>query len=336
MKVPATIIWQDQCLKLLDQRVLPREVRYLTIETLEQAVEAIRTLAVRGAPAIGVAAGYALVVSLKNVAAEAFETTVMANARHLKAARPTAVNLAYAVDRVAKAGVTQCNYDALVAEAESIHAEDIEICQAIGEAGKPLIQPGVRVLTHCNAGALAVSGLGTATAPLYLSHEAGVEFKVFADETRPLLQGARLTAWELSQAGIDVTLLCDNAAASLMARGGIDLVLVGTDRVAANGDVANKIGTLGLAVMCDYFDIPFYVACPSSTYDAATPSGDLIEIERRSDTEVVGPNTADVQAYNPAFDVTPARLVTGLITDRGLITTLDEATLIRVFDTSYV
>jgi methylthioribose-1-phosphate isomerase len=174
------------------------------------------------------------------------------------------------------------------------------------------------ILTHCNAGALAVSELGTATAPLYLAHAAGVPFRVFADETRPLLQGARLTAWELVQAGIDVTLICDNMAASFMAQGAIDLVLVGTDRVTRNGDVVNKIGTLNLAVLCRHFGVPFYVACPSSTYDPATPSGSDVPIEERDPAEVLGTAAARVPARNPAFDVTPAELVTGIITERGI------------------
>ena len=187
------------------------------------------------------------------------------------------------------------------------------------------------MLTHCNAGALAVSELGTATAPLYLSHAAGIPFSVFADETRPLLQGARLTAWELAEAGIDVTVLCDNAAASLFAANAIDLVLVGTDRVTANGDVVNKIGTLNLAVLCQHYGVPFYVACPSSTFDPHTARGDEVIIEQRDAQEVLGPGTADVPAYNPAFDVTPARLVTALITDRGLINSPGSTDLVRHF-----
>jgi methylthioribose-1-phosphate isomerase len=201
----------------------------------------------------------------------------------------------------------------------AIHEEDRAICRAIGAAGRHLINPGVRVLTHCNAGALAVSELGTATAPMYLSHQAGIAFKVYADETRPLLQGARLTAWELEAAGIDVTLICDNAAASLMAGGEIDMVLVGTDRVTRNGDVVNKIGTLNLAVLCKHFQIPFYVACPSSSFDAATATGAEVTIEHRAAQEVLGEHAARVKAHNPAFDVTPAELVTALITDRGLL-----------------
>jgi len=329
--VPPSVIWEDGALRLLDQRVLPVETAYLDINTLAQAIEAIRTLAVRGAPAIGIAAGYALARSMQAVPETAFLQTLEENAAALKAARPTAVNLAWAVDRLLGRGRQTPTYSALAEEAVAIHAEDRRICRAIGEAGRHLITPGARVLTHCNAGALAVSELGTATAPLYLSHAAGVPFSVYADETRPLLQGARLTAWELSAAGIDVTVLCDNAAASLFAAGAIDLVLVGTDRVTANGDVVNKIGTLNLAILCQHYDVPFYVACPSSTFDPHTATGEAVIIEQRDAAEVLGPATAQVPAYNPAFDVTPANLVTGLITDRGLIESPAEADLSGIF-----
>jgi methylthioribose-1-phosphate isomerase len=229
------------------------------------------------------------------------------------------VNLAWAVDRVAAAGRRQRCFEALGREAEAIHAEDAAICRAIGESGRELIVPGARVLTYCNAGALAVSTLGTATAPMYLRHAEGVPFEVFACETRPLLQGARLTAWELDRAGIRVTLICDNMAASLMAAGEIDLVLVGTDRVTRNGDVINKIGTLNLAVLADHFGVPFYVACPSSTFDPDTACGADVEIEQRDPEEVLAGRAARVPARNPAFDVTPAALVTGLVTDCGLL-----------------
>jgi methylthioribose-1-phosphate isomerase len=314
--VPAAIRWDGERLLLLDQRCLPATETYLDIRTLDEAMDAIRTLAVRGAPAIGIAAAYALALSMRNVARSDFDEHLEKNAARIRAARPTAVNLAWAVDRLVRRA-EDC--EGLIAEAEAIHAEDRAICRAIGEAGVKLIEPGTRILTHCNAGALAVSELGTATAPMYLAHAAGVPFSVYADETRPLLQGARLTAWELDRAGIDVTVLCDNAAASLMAEGSVDFVLLGTDRVTANGDVVNKVGTLGLAVLCRHFGIPFYVACPSSTFDGATPSGADVTIERRDPAEVMGPGTARVGAYNPAFDVTPAALVSALVTDRGFI-----------------
>ncbi|MGE0625917.1 MAG: S-methyl-5-thioribose-1-phosphate isomerase [Pseudomonadales bacterium] len=317
--VPAAVRWTEGTLELLDQRLLPDTVRYLTIRTLTDAIDAIRTLAVRGAPAIGIAAAYSLAVVMRDVPPERFADALARNAAALRSARPTAVNLAWAVDRLVTAGRQSPGYAGLVREAQCIHEEDRRICRAIGTAGRPLVTPGCRVLTHCNAGALAVSELGTATAPLYLAHADGVPFRVYADETRPLLQGSRLTAWELSRAGIDVTVLCDGAAASLMAAGEVDMVLVGTDRVTANGDVVNKIGTLGLAVLCSHYGVPFYVACPSSTFDPATPSGGDVVIEQRSADEVLGPGTARVGAYNPAFDVTPAALVTALVTDRGLI-----------------
>lgn len=317
--VPPAVRWQDGRLELLDQRRLPDTVCYLGIETLEDAVTAIRTLTVRGAPAIGIAAAYALAVCMRDVPPDRFDAVLAQQAGALKAARPTAVNLAWAVDRLVNTAGSSRDPQHLVREAERIHEEDRRICRAIGAAGRGLITPGCRVLTHCNAGALAVSELGTATAPLYLAHADGVPFRVYADETRPLLQGSRLTAWELAEAGIDVTVLCDNAAASLMAAGGVDMVLVGTDRVTANGDVVNKIGTLNLAVLCRHYEIPFYVACPSSTFDAATATGADVTIEQRSPDEVLGPGTARVAAYNPAFDVTPAALVSALITDRGLI-----------------
>jgi len=325
--VPTAVRWQAGSLELLDQRLLPDTVRYLTIGSLDEAIDAIRTLAVRGAPAIGIAAAYALAVSMRGVSPDRFAETLHRHAAALRSARPTAVNLGWAVDRLVAAGGESAGYPALVREAERIHEEDRRICRAIGEAGRPLITPGCRVLTHCNAGALAVSELGTATAPMYLAHADGVPFQVYADETRPLLQGARLTAWELSRAGIDVTVLCDDAAASLMAARRVDLVLVGTDRVTANGDVVNKIGTLGLAVLCHHYGIPFYVACPSSTFDPATPSGVDVTIEQRGPDEVLGPGTARVAAYNPAFDVTPATLVTALVTDHGLIPRPAEANL---------
>lgn len=320
--VPAAIIWHDDELKILDQRRLPGAVSYLAAADLDTVWNAIRTLAVRGAPAIGIAAAYGLVVAMRNtpdkLTAAQFLETLNAAGSHLKTARPTAVNLAWAVDRVIAAASGEPSYARIKAEAESIHAEDRKICRAIGEVGRALITPGCRILTHCNAGSLAVSELGTATAPLYLNHAANVPFKVYVGETRPLLQGARLTAWELSQAGIDVTLICDNMAASLMAAGQIDLVIVGTDRVTRNGDVVNKIGTLNLAVLCHHYDVPFYVACPASSYDPATPSGSEVAIEERDSSEVLGDQAADVPVFNPAFDITPAELVSGIITDRGL------------------
>ncbi|XOV84117.1 MAG: S-methyl-5-thioribose-1-phosphate isomerase [bacterium] len=318
INLPDTLIWQNDHLRLLDQRQLPQQTVYLDINTLEDAWHAIQTLTVRGAPAIGVAAAYALAESMRDVPADNFVKQLAENAEYLKSARPTAVNLAWATDRLVALGREDARFDALVAEARSIHAADTAICQAIGKHGAALIQPGANLLTHCNAGSVAVSRYGTATAPMYYQHTAGVPFHVYVDETRPLYQGARLTAWELDQAGIDVTLICDNMAATVMATQGIDLVIVGTDRVTANGDVVNKIGTLNLAVLCKHFNVPFYVACPSSTFDASTPSGDQVVIEERAADEIRQQHAARVNVYNPAFDVTPNALVTGIITEHGI------------------
>lgn len=321
--LPDTLRFVDGKLEVLDQRLLPREERYWRLETLADAWTAINTLAVRGAPAIGVAAGYALAQSMHpDLSGDEYTARLHANADHLREARPTAVNLAWAVDRlVESARQARDKHDChrlLLDEAEAIHAEDEANCAKIGEHGAPLIEPGANVLTHCNAGSLAVSRLGTATAPMYTQHTAGLPFHVYVDETRPLYQGARLTAWELNRCGIDVTLICDNAAATIMAAGDIDLAIVGTDRVAANGDVVNKIGTLNVAILCAHFSIPFYVACPSSTFDPATPTGAHVRIEQRAQEEVLGDHAAPVAAANPAFDVTPHELVTGVITEHGI------------------
>ena len=317
-RAPETLRWRDHQLQLLDQRLLPGEVTYRPIRSLDDAWDAIHTLTVRGAPAIGIAAAYALAQSMRGVDRAVFTATLAANGEHLKSARPTAVNLAWAVAQLEAVAAENPSYEAVVARAEAIHREDEAICAAIGSHGAGLIAPDSNVLTHCNAGSLAVSRLGTATAPMYHQHAAGVPFHVFVDETRPLYQGARLTAWELDRAGIDVTLICDNMAATVMAQGKVDLVIVGTDRVTANGDVVNKIGTLGLAVLCRHFEVPFYVACPSSTYDRHTPSGDAVVIEERAAEEVRQGHAASVAVYNPAFDVTPAHLVTGIITEHGI------------------
>jgi methylthioribose-1-phosphate isomerase len=320
--LPDTLRWSGQTLQLLDQRRLPHHIEYLDITTLQQAWQAINTLTVRGAPAIGIAAAYALAQSMHGVAAAVFSKTLADNGEYLKSSRPTAVNLAWAVDLLC--AVANPSYQQLVETAEQIHRDDQAICLSIGRHGADLIGPQANILTHCNAGSLAVSRYGTATAPMYHQHQAGVSFHVYVDETRPLYQGARLTAWELDQSGIDVTLICDNMAATLMAQGKIDLVIVGTDRVTANGDVVNKIGTLSLAVLCNHFEVPFYVACPSSTFDASTPDGASVIIEERDPDEIRQSHAAQVNVYNPAFDVTPNALVTGIITEHGIATTPTE------------
>ena len=328
LTIPETLKWQNNQLHLLDQRILPHKIEYLEIQNIEEAWHAINTLAVRGAPAIGVAAGFALAQAMLGESSPNAET-LNKHGDYLKSSRPTAVNLAWAVDRLVKRWHAEPTTDALVAEATAIYEEDLAICRKLGEHGADLINPDSGVLTHCNAGSLAVSRLGTATAPMYTQHAKGIPFRVFADETRPLYQGARLTAWELDQAGIDVTLICDNMAATKMSHGEIDLVIVGTDRVAANGDVVNKIGTFNVAILCQYFDIPFYVACPSSTFDAATPTGADVPIEERDTKEVLGDHAAEVKVANPAFDVTPAELVTGIITEYGVTEPGDIANFLK-------
>ncbi|MCY3839892.1 MAG: S-methyl-5-thioribose-1-phosphate isomerase [Gammaproteobacteria bacterium] len=312
MSVPAPIRWENGRLLLLDQRRLPGRVVFEEPKDVESVVRAIRQLRVRGAPAIGVAAAYAMAMAWRN------GEDLRQAAAALRQARPTAVNLGWAVDRMLAALSRDMD---LIDEARAVHEEDRAMCEAIGRHGAPLIEPGGRVLTHCNAGALAVSHLGTATAPMYLAHDAGIRFHVYVDETRPVLQGSRLTSWELTQAGIDHTLICDSAAAHLMADGAIDLIIVGADRVTANGDTVNKIGTRALAITADYHGVPFYVACPSSTLDPATATGSDVEIEERPAAEVTGgiPAVAGVKVRNPAFDVTPAELVTAYVTELGIL-----------------
>ena len=320
-------------LQLLDQRALPEREVLLTPRTIEEVADAIRTLAVRGAPAIGVAAAIGLASSLPRATLAEVESA----AALLRATRPTAVNLGWALDRMLAAARAAVNAavnaadasgdalgKAMRAEAEAIRAEDEAMCRAIGAHGQPWMEPGIGVLTHCNAGALATAGIGTALAPLYVAHARGLTPHVFACETRPLLQGARLTAWELRRAGIPVTVITDGMAASVLASGAVALVIVGADRIAANGDVANKVGTYGLAVLAKHHGVPFVVAAPWSTVDLATPDGASIEIEMRAAEEItrlgerqVVPAGAEV--HNPAFDVTPHTLITAMITDRGVL-----------------
>ncbi len=331
--LPMAVTWEDGDLFLLDQTQLPLATVIEKQETAEQVWESIRLLKVRGAPAIGVAGAYGLCVAMKgftDLPLDQFLNEMDKQAAYLDSSRPTAVNLGWGLRRMvrtAKAASVSSSgdlYTVLVSEAISIHEEDKRLCRGMGENGAPLIKEGMGILTHCNAGSLATSLLGTATAPMYVAHSQGVNFRVYADETRPLLQGARLTSWELQKSGIDVTLITDNIAAHIMSQGLIDMVIVGTDRVAANGDVANKIGTLGVAILAKHYGIPFYVACPSSTIDHDTPTGAGIPIEEREDYEVTefgARRTAPegVKVRNPAFDVTPNELVTGLITEKQIV-----------------
>lgn len=324
----------QSALVIIDQTLLPNEIKYLALKTQAEIWEAIQQLRVRGAPAIGIAAAYALYLAVKQSQADsqpALWAQVQEASRYLSSARPTAVNLFWALERMERVVSAhphrspQQLIEQLREEADFIRAEDLHTNRAIGEHGLTLLKRGDGILTHCNAGALATAGYGTATAPLYLGQERGYAFKVFADETRPLLQGARLTSFELSRAGVDVTLICDNMAASVMQQGWVQAVLVGCDRVAANGDTANKIGTLAVAMIAHAFQIPFYVCAPTSTIDMDTPNGEAIPIELRNADEVykkwyakaMAPEK-DVRVYNPAFDVTPARLITAFITEQGI------------------
>lgn len=327
--------WRGDAVAILDQRLLPHRVEVLECRSVAEVAEAIRSLAVRGAPIIGVAAAYGMALAA-TVSTEGRPRRLLAEleeaARTLKAARPTAVNLGWAVDRMLRVATGQCCsvgstvrrvHEAMVAEALAIEAEDREACEAIGAHGLELVPEGANVLTHCNTGMLCTAGIGTALGVIVAAHRAGRRPHVWVDETRPVLQGARLTAWELGRLGIPRTLIVDAAAGSLMARGLVDLVIVGADRIAANGDVANKIGTYPLAVLARHHEVPFAVAAPTSTVDLATPSGAGIPIEERDAAEVLAPGGTpvaepDTPVANPAFDVTPAELVTAIVTERGI------------------
>lgn len=303
----------DREVVMLDQRQLPAREEYLRLGDVEQVAHAIERLAVRGAPAIGIAAAYGVVLAVARGGdrASAIE--------RLRRTRPTAVNLAWALERMARA---PADLGALAAEARAIHREDVEACRAMGRIGAERVPDGAVILTHCNAGALATGGYGTALGVVRAAREMGKRVRVVACETRPVLQGARLTAWELARDGFDVTLITDSMVAQLLRRRGADLVVVGADRIARNGDVANKIGTYGVACLASLHEVPFYVAAPWSTVDLACPDGDGIPIERRDASEVFGfggVRTAPggIAADNPAFDVTPARLVRAIFTERG-------------------
>ncbi len=297
----------------LDQTVLPNRIEYINPRTKEDYYYAIKTLQVRGAPAIGIFAGYAMAL----LDEDKYELK-----KYLDSARPTAVNLSWATSRMIKA--YESGKD-LISEAIAIHNEDIEMCKKISEYGLSLLKDGDGILTHCNAGALATSEYGTGLGPLLLGKERGYNFHAFTDETRPLLQGARLTSFELEKAGVDVTLICDNMASLVMKQGKIDAVLVGTDRIAANGDIANKIGTSGVAILAKHYNIPFYVLGPYSTIDFNCPTGEDIIIEEREPREIKEMwykepmALKETKCYNPAFDVTDHELITAIITDRGII-----------------
>jgi methylthioribose-1-phosphate isomerase len=330
-----TIQWHKGAVRLLDQSRLPETVAFLDCQDVEAVVVAIRELKVRGAPAIGVTAAMGVALGAQAISAaeyEAFAEQLLAICDRLAATRPTAVNLFWAIERMkqklsaVRGEPVAAIKAALLKESQAILEEDIALCKAMGRHGAELIQQGQTILTHCNAGALATAGYGTALGVIRAAWEQGKQIQVIADETRPVLQGARLTAWELMQDKIPVTLITDNMAGSLMRQGKIHLCIVGADRIAANGDVANKIGTYSVAVLAKAHGIPFYVAAPYSTIDLRTKSGADIPIEQRNAQEVttihgshpVAP--AGVSVYNPAFDVTPAELVSGIITERGVFT----------------
>ncbi len=325
---------------MLDQRRLPSVEAYETYTRAEEVAEAIRSMVVRGAPAIGVAAAYGLVLAASNAKGDgaSFVAEIHRADAVLRATRPTAVNLAWALERIGKEALAAAAEDPLpradrVAEAaRKLHREDVAACRMIGALGAARIPEGATILTHCNAGALATGGYGTALGVIRAAHEAGKNIRVIATETRPLLQGARLTAWELARDGIPVEVITDSMVAYFMRRRSIAVVVVGADRIARNGDTANKIGTYGIACIAHAHGIPMYVAAPWSTVDLACESGDGIPIEERSEREVTHPfDTAivpeAVRARNPAFDVTPARLLAGIVTERGLASPVDEAVL---------
>lgn len=321
---------QGMALRLLDQRLLPERRRYYICKTVEDVIDALQKMVVRGAPAIGVTAAFGCVLAANALDSHSSSWRGLLDDMldDLAAARPTAVNLAWAVSRMRPDLESAESLDALLsvwlAKAREIQAEDIRICEAIGKAGAELIQDGDTVLTHCNAGALATAGYGTALGVIRAAIAQGKNVRVIADETRPLLQGARLTAYELAEDNIPVTVACDNACALLMQKGLPQMVITGADRVAANGDTANKIGTFGVAILASHFNIPFYVACPLSTIDASLADGSLIPIEERAVNEVAIIGGAricpeNVPVYNFAFDVTPASLIRAIITESGIL-----------------
>ena len=328
----STIEWADGRIRMIDQTLLPTEFKQIYCDDIASVWEAIKSLRVRGAPAIGIAGALGAVLGIWDSTAttyDAFAAELKSATDYLATSRPTAVNLFWALDRMNRTAAENACLEIpalkarLLAEAQEIIEEDKAMCRAIGQHGMALLDENDTILTHCNAGGLATSDYGTALAVMFSAHEAGKNIRVFADETRPLLQGARLTTWELMQAGIDVTLICDNMAAQVMKEGKIQCVIVGADRIAANGDTANKIGTYNVAILAEAHGIPFYVAAPTSTLDFALKTGDEIPIEQRAAAEVTegfGKVTAPegVKVYSPAFDVTPAALVSAIITEKGV------------------
>jgi methylthioribose-1-phosphate isomerase len=338
-----TVRWQgglDGSLRIIDQRLLPGQLLFLDLQTVDEVFEAIKTLAVRGAPAIGIAAAYGVCIAMRVCPGDKdlFHGELDRVCEYLGSSRPTAVNLFYALDRMKKlacsmqdAPVTQIK-EAFLKEAHKILEEDLDACRAMGEHCQQFVADGGTYLTNCNAGGLATSGYGTALAAFYIAKEQGKTVSVYACETRPLLQGARLTTWELMREGIDVTLICDNMAATVIRQGKVQGVFVGADRIAANGDAANKIGTYPIAVLAREHGVPFYIVAPLSTFDFSIASGDDIPIEERAPEEVTGFQGArsapeGVKVFNPAFDVTPAQLISAIICESAAVEKPDTARL---------
>lgn len=334
---------------ILDQRKLPNRVEYLTLSTAEEMYDAIKSLAVRGAPAIGICAGYSIYCLAQKVETENFNTfygQFKKDKDYLDSSRPTAVNLSWALNRMEK--LVLKNKEKAVreiiclmgAEAKKIQQEDMEMCKNISEYGLSLLKDGDGVLTHCNAGPLATSRYGTAIGPMILGHERGMNFRVFADETRPLLQGARLTSYELYRAGVDVTLICDNMASLVMKNGWVQACFVGCDRIAANGDAANKIGTSGVAILAKHYGIPMYVLGPTSTIDMNCKTGDEIVIELREEDEIRSKYykepmaLPEIKCYNPAFDVTDHELITAIVTEKGICRSPYRESLAKLFESN--
>lgn len=327
------ILWENRKLHIIDQTLLPGVLNHIPITTLKEAEDAIKLLKIRGAPALGIFAGFALLAIVINEKPKNVQEAIQIinhSADAIKKTRPTAVNLFWATDRILKV-VHNSSHEALKTllnkveqEALNIYHEETKACLQIGIYGNTLMKNSSTLLTHCNAGALATGEYGTALSPIYIAHEEGKTIRVYADETRPLLQGARLTAWELQYAGIPVTLICDNMAGQVMKEKKVDMVIVGADRIARNGDTANKIGTYSLSVLAKYHGIPFYISAPSSTFDFNISNGSQIPIEERNSEEIYFFNDKriapeGVSIYNPAFDVTPAENITAFITEKGII-----------------
>jgi methylthioribose-1-phosphate isomerase len=339
----SAVAWSNNCVRILDQKKLPHHEIYYDYSDWRDVARSIKEMEVRGAPAIGITAAYGIALWAQSAPSAQFEIALEEVAETFRRTRPTAVNLFWAIERslntakeaLSAGGAAQARRR-LLEDAIQIHVEDEAACRTIGQLGLPFVKDGARVLTHCNAGALATGGYGTALAPIRAAHEAGRRVSVFADETRPYLQGARLTAWELNKVGIEVELLTDNMAGYFFSRGEIDLVIVGADRIARNGDVANKIGTYTVAVLAKEHNVPFYVAAPVSTIDRSIASGKQIPIEERSSEEVLQIGSMriapeGVKARHPAFDVTPAKYIRAILTERGIVEAPFEESIAKLF-----